>query len=276
MSKLSPKLTAIIAATAAAGVSGAAIAGAADRTSSSSTSTTASAANQRPTGGPGAGETRLTGETKEKVEAAALAKVQGTVVRTETDGGGVYESHIRKSDGTEVEVKVDKDFAVTSIEEARPGGHGGPRGWMHADLAAVAKAIGVTEAKLRSVVEAARPDRSANGAKPDRDAFAAAIAKSLGQTTADVEAVLDATRQAGGGRHGRGDQSQLVSALASKFSVSQEKAQAAVDAAQKAHEAEHQEREAAMYAAIAKALSKDADAVQKAFEANRPSPKPSR
>ena len=38
-------------------------------------------------GGPGAGETALTGDTKEKVEAAVLAKYAGaTIVRTETNG----------------------------------------------------------------------------------------------------------------------------------------------------------------------------------------------
>src|SRR3954468_13264548 len=142
MSKLSPKFTAIVAATAAAGFSGAAIAGAADRTSSSSASPTASTTDQRPAGGRGAGETALTGETKAKVEAAALAKVAGTVIRTETDNGGVYESHIRKSDGTEVEVKVDKNFDVTAVNafDGR-GGPGGPHGHGPggADIAAVAK-----------------------------------------------------------------------------------------------------------------------------------------
>ena len=46
--------------------------------------------------------------------------------------------------------------------------------------------------------------------------------------------------------------------------------QAALDAVEKAHEADHAARESAMYAAIANALGKDAAAVQKAFEANRP------
>jgi len=79
-------------------------------------------------GGPGrggAGETPLTGETKEKVEAAALAKVPGgTIVRTETnnDSTAPYESHVRKSDGTEVEVLVSTTFEVVEVRErpARP------------------------------------------------------------------------------------------------------------------------------------------------------------
>jgi uncharacterized membrane protein YkoI len=79
-------------------------------------------------GGPGrggAGETALTGDTKAKVEAAAKAKLPGaTILRTETnnDSTAPYESHVRKSDGTEAEVLVGKDFAVVEVRErpARP------------------------------------------------------------------------------------------------------------------------------------------------------------
>ena len=63
-------------------------------------------------------ETLLTGETAAKVKAAALAKVPGaTVERVETDAdhGSPYEAHLRKSDGTELEVLVDKSFAVTAV-----------------------------------------------------------------------------------------------------------------------------------------------------------------
>jgi uncharacterized membrane protein YkoI len=72
----------------------------------------------------GAGETALTGTTAAKVKAAALKAVPGgTVLRVETDSdGSPYEAHVRKADGTEVVVKVDKSFNVTGIEE----GHGGP------------------------------------------------------------------------------------------------------------------------------------------------------
>ena len=73
----------------------------------------------------GAGETPLTGETKEKVEAAALAKLPGaTIIRTETnnDSTAPYESHVRKRDGTEAEVLVSKSFEVVEVRErpARP------------------------------------------------------------------------------------------------------------------------------------------------------------
>lgn len=74
-------------------------------------------------GGPGRGERALTGATAEKVRAAALARVKGgTVQRVETDRGGVYEAHVRRTDGTEVEVKVNRAFEVTAIEDHRHPG----------------------------------------------------------------------------------------------------------------------------------------------------------
>ena len=76
-------------------------------------------------GGPGGGETALTGATKDKVEAAVLAKYSGaTIVRTETNGdaSAPYESHIKTSAGKELEVLVSKDFKVLDAREhpARP------------------------------------------------------------------------------------------------------------------------------------------------------------
>ena len=72
--------------------------------------------------GPGGrgGETALTGETKQKVEAAVLAKYPGaTIVRTETnrDTSAPYESHIKTTDGKQLEVLVSKDFAVVDARE---------------------------------------------------------------------------------------------------------------------------------------------------------------
>jgi hypothetical protein len=72
-------------------------------------------------GGPGGrGETALTGETKEKVEAAVLAEYPGaTIVRTETnrDSSAPYESHITTSAGKELEVLVSEDFEVVDARE---------------------------------------------------------------------------------------------------------------------------------------------------------------
>ncbi len=63
-------------------------------------------------------EKLLTGDDATKAKAAALAKVPGaTIVRVETDadGGGVYEAHITKSDGSPATVLMDKSFTVTSV-----------------------------------------------------------------------------------------------------------------------------------------------------------------
>lgn len=94
--------------------------------------------NQRPaTFGPAKGshvgtngfkEELLTGDTADKVKAAALAAVPGgTIQRVETDAeGSPYEAHMTKSDGSRVTVKVDKDFKVTNVEN--DGARGGPGG----------------------------------------------------------------------------------------------------------------------------------------------------
>ena len=134
-SSIRNKLTAI-AAIGAAALSGAAIAGAAT-SGGSGTSTTASGTaaqnqqvaqnQQRPPRDPSMGghmangetERLLTGETADKVEAAAKEKVPGgTIERVENDAdtGAMYEAHVRKSDGSEVIVYVDKDFKVTGTD----------------------------------------------------------------------------------------------------------------------------------------------------------------
>lgn len=117
-----------VAAVGAAALGGTAIAGAA--TGGSSSSSTAAPAppsgNQaRPQFDPSQGghtrngktEKLLTGDVAAKVKAAALAKVSGTVERVETnvDSSAPYEAHIKKSDGTEVEVQVNSDYAVAAV-----------------------------------------------------------------------------------------------------------------------------------------------------------------
>lgn len=66
----------------------------------------------------GTKEELLTGDTATKVTDAAKAAVpDGTVDRVETDAeGAAYEAHVTKADGSEVTVKLDASFAVTSIE----------------------------------------------------------------------------------------------------------------------------------------------------------------
>jgi hypothetical protein len=114
---------------------GSALADAASKGSGSSPSSSASTATPaKPTGPAGGGapgghggqhvgangktEELLTGDTAERVKAAALAKVSGgTVERVETDvdHGSPYEAHVRKADGSSVEVLVDADFKVTEV-----------------------------------------------------------------------------------------------------------------------------------------------------------------
>ena len=126
MSRRVQQTMAAIAALAALALGGAALAGAAGN--SSDEDSRAGRSNEQ----------ALTGSTATKVKEAVLAELPGaTVLRVETDSGGAYEAHVRKADGMPVEVKVSKQFEVTSVEEHRhprpggpcgPGGRGGPGG----------------------------------------------------------------------------------------------------------------------------------------------------
>jgi len=119
-------MTGAIAAGSAA-IAGAASSGTSSSSTTSSTTTTAaSGTTQAAANGYGAAngapqhtpETALTGDTATKVKEAALAKVSGgTIIRVETDSdhGSPYEAHVRKSDGTEVEVLVNESFEVTAV-----------------------------------------------------------------------------------------------------------------------------------------------------------------
>lgn len=114
-------LAAVIAGSAV--IANAASSGSSSQDAGSSSGTTGSQGAQRQE------ETPLTGDTADKVRAAALKEVpNGTVLRVETDAdGSAYEAHVRKSDGTEVVVKVNAQFEVTDVQEGR-GGRGGPGG----------------------------------------------------------------------------------------------------------------------------------------------------
>jgi uncharacterized membrane protein YkoI len=69
-------------------------------------------------GANGKTEVALPSDVAAKVKAAAQAKVPGgTIERVETDvdHGSPYEAHVRKADGTELEVLVDSNFKVTAV-----------------------------------------------------------------------------------------------------------------------------------------------------------------
>jgi hypothetical protein len=124
MFRTARKTLMMLAALAAFAAGGATLAGAA--TNSSSSGSSSSSSTERP---PRPQETALTGDTAAKVKAAALEKVPGgTVLRVETDEhhGSAYEAHVRKADGTEVEVLVNEKFEATSVEARRRGGPRGP------------------------------------------------------------------------------------------------------------------------------------------------------
>jgi hypothetical protein len=105
--------------------------GSSSSSSSSSTATTPPAGRPQrdPTtpgghvGANGKTEAALSSDVAAKVKAAAEAKVPGgTVERVETDvdHGSPYEAHVKKSDGTELEVLVDSSFNVTAVNRMGP------------------------------------------------------------------------------------------------------------------------------------------------------------
>ena len=124
-----------VGALAALALGGSALADAASNNSTSTAGTSAPSASApaaaapaapprghgRHVGANGKEEQALSSDVAKKVAAAALAKVKGTVERTETDAdhGSPYEAHIRKSDGTEVEVLVNENFEVTAVNAMR-------------------------------------------------------------------------------------------------------------------------------------------------------------
>ncbi|HVT00742.1 MAG TPA: hypothetical protein VHE53_00735 [Patescibacteria group bacterium] len=69
-------------------------------------------------GANGTKEELLTGDTADEVKKAAQKAVPGaTIERVETDAEGAkYEAHMTKSDGSQVTVKLDSNFNVTSTE----------------------------------------------------------------------------------------------------------------------------------------------------------------
>ncbi|MDQ1382066.1 MAG: hypothetical protein QOJ71_2785 [Actinomycetota bacterium] len=103
-------------------VSSAATTGSTAATSSTAQSSGTAAAPHDPTKGGhsanGITEALLTGDTATKVKAAATAAVPGgTIQRVENDAeGSTYEAHMTKADGSQVTVKVDASFKVTSVE----------------------------------------------------------------------------------------------------------------------------------------------------------------
>ena len=122
---------ALVATAVTGGAIGASLLGSAGAQTSDGSSTTVPAANGGapagqfdPTKGGHVGqngtkEELLTGDTADKVRAAAQAAVPGgTIQRVETDAeGAAYEAHMVTSDGKHVTVKMDSAFKVTGTED---------------------------------------------------------------------------------------------------------------------------------------------------------------
>jgi hypothetical protein len=125
------KTVAGVAVLGAAALGGAVISNAATGDNTNTASSSGTAVQQGygapPQGAPPAGghvgangqrEQALDSATAAKVKAAAEDKVPGgTVERVETDvdTGSPYEAHMRKADGSQVVVYVNKSFEVTSV-----------------------------------------------------------------------------------------------------------------------------------------------------------------
>jgi len=100
-------------------------------------STSASDSSSRPsssTPGTPNPETELTGEAATKAREAALAAVpRGTVLRASTESASdpskaAYEVHVRKSDGSVVEVLLDSSYKVLAVNAAPAHAGGCPGG----------------------------------------------------------------------------------------------------------------------------------------------------
>jgi hypothetical protein len=154
--------------------------------------------------------------------------------------------------------------ATAAAVQPGPGDHRGP------DLAALAAKLGVTEAQLKTALDATRPA----GAKPGGDhgaGFATDIAGALAVSTAKVHAILDANRPAQPPSPGtKPNISGLVGALSSGLGIDKATVQTALARLQAAHEADHAARETAMATALAKQLNLDVAKVKQALAELRP------
>jgi HD-GYP domain-containing protein (c-di-GMP phosphodiesterase class II) len=159
--------------------------------------------------------------------------------------------------------------ATSSSDETSTTRQAGPRGG-GPDLSALASKLGVTTAKLQAALATARPAAAERPARSDR---AADLAAALDVDAAKIQAILDANRPARpapGIKPAAPDQSALVTALADGLSLDKTTVQAALTKLDAAHQAEHQARDTAMAAAIAKELGLSTEKVTAALEATRP------
>lgn len=151
--------------------------------------------------------------------------------------------------------------------------HGGPL--PTTQLTAIAGELGVTTAQLRAALQASKPAKPADGAGRGAG-MATALAAALDADVAKVREILEANRPArpargsAGPPKGKPGNTRLIAALAGGLNLDRATVKAALAKLEAARKAEHDARQAAMYAAVAAQLDLGADAVKAAFEANRP------
>ena len=181
--------------------------------------------------------------------------------------------------GLGVASAADQGASGSSTPTTRPDR--GPRGGHElttAQLRSVAAKLGVTTTKLQAALAANRPARPSGARTDRRDDMATELATALGADATKVASTLEANRPARpttppsptAGRPAKPDDSALVAALASGLNLSRDTVEAALAKVQAAHRAEHDARDAARYAGLAKSLGVDAGVVKDAFEALRP------
>ncbi|HEY4277687.1 MAG TPA: Clp protease N-terminal domain-containing protein [Conexibacter sp.] len=176
--------------------------------------------------------TPLTGNITDKAADAALAKYPGaTLVGIESEPNGSFEARVRKSDGSDVELTLDRDFTVTATHAGGGWEHGGPGGPQPFgapggrgapgppfDTAALARSLGVTEAQLRDALDQIRPDRGGPAGPPPAPPRGQAPPAPRGHAP-------------GRGRPGpRAHDADLAAALAKQLNIDVDKVRAALEA----------------------------------------------
>jgi Clp amino terminal domain, pathogenicity island component len=150
------------------------------------------------------------------------------------------------------------DRSAQQRPDRGPGGCDGP-GMHRQGLAALARELGVSRAKLREALNAVGV-----GDRPDKGDLAADLAQALGVEESAVQEILDENRPDGRrGPHVHGD---IVEALASGLNIDEAKVE---DALERLHEQRHDE----FAAALAEELGLDAADVEEALDSFRP-PRP--
>ena len=157
-------------------------------------------------------EQELTGSTAASVKAAVLAKVPGATVErmsaedTAEKPGVAYEAHVRKSDGTQAQVLLDKNFKVLSVTSGFGGGHfgrghfgrgfGGGPGFAGGHGGKETELTGTTASRVSAAVTATIPGATVDRMSKEDASQSTGAAYEAHATKSDgthVEVLLDKT-----------------------------------------------------------------------------------